>query len=147
VIRGIQEKRGQHGFTLIELMIVIAIIGVLAAVAIPMFTQYRERSMFTVMVSDAKNAHTAVFAWQADNPDVSTFPGETIGPLNTGTDYHSVRASAGNTIVITGGVAPAGGGPGGGTVTVTNSEINQAAISIDIDGRIYGTNQKGATYP
>jgi len=60
------KMKDQKGFTLIELMIVIAIIGILAAIAIPQFSAYRKRSYNSAAQSDLRNAATAQEAYYVD---------------------------------------------------------------------------------
>jgi len=68
MLKYFRAKRGQKGFTLIELMIVVAIIGILAAIAIPQFASYRKKSYNTQAKAELKSYYTACQAYFADSP-------------------------------------------------------------------------------
>ena len=65
-------QRVQKGFTLIELMIVVAIIGILAAVALPAYQDYTIRAQVTEGINLADGAKTAVADYWSNKGEVPT---------------------------------------------------------------------------
>ena len=63
----IRKKLNSKGFTLIELMIVLAIIGILAAIATPQFASYRQKAYNAAALSYLKTVKTTLEAYYADN--------------------------------------------------------------------------------
>jgi prepilin-type N-terminal cleavage/methylation domain-containing protein len=81
------------GFTLIELMIVIGIIAVLAAVAIPNFISYRNKGYCTLSEADARNAAISIAEWYSEPSNTE---------LVTPDDLQNFSLSSSNSIAISG---------------------------------------------
>jgi type IV pilus assembly protein PilA len=121
------NAKKQGGFTLIELMIVVAIIGILAAIALPAYQTYTAKASFTEAVAAAGSAKTAV--------EVCA---QTGVPANCGglTDDGWAAGDLVNTVAVT--------GSAGGPYTITVTPIASGSIAVTDTYIIVGSLSNGA---
>ncbi|MBU2670489.1 prepilin-type N-terminal cleavage/methylation domain-containing protein [Actinoplanes bogorensis] len=67
VINRLRNKKDDEGFTLIELLVVVVIIGVLVAIAVPVYLNYRKGAADKSAQSDLRGAVSTIEQWYTDN--------------------------------------------------------------------------------
>lgn len=100
----LREKRaaGEHGFTLIELLVVVVIIGILIAIAIPVYLNYKKGASDKSAQSDLRNAINVLEQCNTDNakyPATADFPASGGAITGTNCTGQSVSASTGTTFI------------------------------------------------
>src|ERR1700722_7931158 len=100
------SAKTSHGFTLIELMIVVAIIGILAAIAIPAYQNYTIRAQVTEGLTLADGWKTAIAEFYANTGNMPATVANLSGTVNSIGKYDSsITVSGGSIVIAYGGAA------------------------------------------
>ena len=134
-----ERAEGDKGFTLIELLVVVVIIGILIAIAIPLYLNYQKGAKNKSAQSDTRNAIAVIEQCYADASN--TYPASSTADvtgtisLTCGTGTQKINISPGNKMtytLLTGGatysVKTIAGSPGSATYTYTSAD-GQTATS------------------
>jgi len=143
-MRHFRRKPNQKGFTMIELMVVVVIVGILAAIAIPLYGKYVKNARVTECTGRIGEIITAAKAWAQENQDGSgnpTWPSGAGGVVDlsaTENFTYSITAGGGgnanSTAFTITGSGVSGSKMDGVSVVVTVADINSSGAAPVVTG-------------
>ena len=132
-MQNLRTMKKQGGFTLIELMIVIAIIAILAAIALPAYQNYVIRTQVSEVILAASGARTEVAEFAASNGEL---PGSEYEPSATSSDFvESVTWSDGDDQIVAT-ARSLNGGVGGNITLEASLDPSTLQVTWVCDGSI-----------
>jgi type IV pilus assembly protein PilA len=147
-LQTMREERaaGERGFTLIELLVVVVIIGILVAIAIPLYLNYRKGAENKSVESDIRNAIPTIEQYFSDNnayPAVGAMSGGQLVLADaSATATADANTSSGNTLYYKVGSST----PNGYAVCGTNSDTNAWYVYTTATGKVSsGSNADAVT--
>jgi type IV pilus assembly protein PilE len=129
------KKPGSRGFTLIELMIVVAVMGILAAVVYPSYTSYVRRGKIATALSEMTAVRVRLEQYYQDNRNYGPPAGTTCGIANPSADGFTFTCVTSNTAQNFLMTATGSGGMTGHVYTMNDADLKRTVTfeGVDVD--------------